>query len=277
MRDNTDRNRTSPFAFTGSKFEFRAIGSSASVSLANTVLSAAVADCLDVIAEAMEKKLKAGSDLKLAVLDVLQKYIIESEPIRYEGNNYSNEWIKEAEKRGLPNIKRTAYALDALMAPKNIEMLIRQKVFSKEELGSHYVTKLEQYVMTLEIEAETLCEVIDTKVIPAAIVYQERLINVIQGLTKMKDMLDVDIPETEVDILRSVTKHIDRLKKGCNKIQKKLTKGLALNDLSEQAKYFADNIVDLLEEVREPADALEVNIADDVWPLPKYSEMLFIL
>ncbi len=172
LRDNTDRNRTSPFAFTGNKFEFRAVGSAASISLPNTVLSAAVADSLDVISNEIESELKKGTEFNAAVLNVLKKHIIETEPIRFEGNNYSKEWEEEAARRGLPNVKRTAYALDAFIAPKNVEMLLRQNVFSKEELEARYHIRLEQYVKTLDIEVDTLCDIIQTSVLPAALKYQ---------------------------------------------------------------------------------------------------------
>jgi len=277
MRDNTDRNRTSPFAFTGSKFEFRAIGSSASVSLSNTILSAAVAESLDLIVADIEEKISDKTDMKQVVLDVLQNYVIDTEPVRYEGNNYCDEWIKEAEKRGLQNVRRTASALKAFIAEKNVKMLKGQNVFSEEELQSHYITKLEQYVKTLEIEAETLCELINTHVIPAGISYQERLIQVVRGLKDIKVLTKLEVPKTEIDLLRHVTRHIDLLKKGCDKIKKILSKGFMIQELPEQAVFLADHLVDLLEEVRKPADVLEQTIADDLWPLPKYTEMLFII
>lgn len=277
LRDNTDRNRTSPFAFTGQKFEFRAIGSSASVSLSNTVLSAAVADSIEIITDDIEACIRKGMELKQAVLEVLQKYVRETEPVRFEGNNYSEEWVLEAERRGLPNIKRTGYALDALVAKKNLKMLKRQKVFSTEELESHYHTKLEQYVKTLEIEVGTFCEIVDTRILPAAIAYQDQLVRVLGGLQNLKGVLGGDIPEAETDILRKVTDLIDQLKKGCEKIRGKMTAGLDVVPLPRRARYFADEVVDLLDEIRQPADALEVMVADDLWPLPKYSEMLFNL
>nr|HPI75051.1 glutamine synthetase III [bacterium] len=161
LRDNTDRNRTSPFAFTGNKFEFRAAGSMASVSLPNTMLNAAVADSLDVLYADLEKEIDKGTDFKTAVIAILRKHIKDTEAIRFNGNNYSKEWEQEAARRNLPNVKNTAYALDSLVAPKNIEMLLRQKVFSKIELESRYHTKLEQYIKTIEIECETMNNMIN--------------------------------------------------------------------------------------------------------------------
>ncbi len=276
-KDNTDRNRTSPFAFTGAKFEFRAIGSSASVSLSNVVLNTAVAESIDVIHADIEKELAKNNDLNKAVLGVLAKVIRETEPIRFEGNNYSEEWAKEAAKRGLPNVKRSAYAFDAFVAPKNMALLTTQSVFMREELEAQYHTSLEQYVKTVEIEAETFCDMIETRIIPAALVYQKRLAESIEGLLDIREVAKIEPPASEIDILKTIVEKIDASRAGCVKIQKELAKGLGVADLSERAKYLSDHIVDRLEQVRLSADALEEIIDDDLWPLPKYSEMLFIM
>ena len=277
LRDNTDRNRTSPFAFTGQKFEFRALGSSTSVSQPNTMLSAAVAESIGLIVDEIEKVTGDGEELNKAVLSVLQKYIIETEPIRFEGNNYSGEWEQEAAKRGLPNVKRTGYALDAMTDEKNIKMLSALNVYAEHEIKSRYFTKLEQYVMALEIEAETFCELIHTRVVPASLTYQQQLIGVVQGLKDLKSVLGSDPSETQVDLLKAVTAKLDAVQTGCIRIQAAVEKGRAIEDLPTQSKYFADEVVDLLAEVREYADAIEGLIPDELWTLPKYSEMLFVM
>lgn len=276
LRDNTDRNRTSPFAFTGNKFEFRAVGSAASISLPNTVLSAAVADSMDVLADEIEAELKKGVEFNAAVLRVLKKYIIETEPIRFEGNNYSKEWEQEAARRGLPNAKRTAYALDALVDPKNMDMLIRKNVFSKEELEARYHIRLEQYVKTLDIEVDTLCDLIQTFVLPAALRYQSYLLTAIKDIQATAQITELNMsPMT--DTLKKVNRAIQDLHTRCKELSAALEKGLQIENDREQAGYFADHIVDLLEKTREPADRLETIIPDDLWPFPKYSEMLFIM
>ncbi len=277
MRDNTDRNRTSPFAFTGSKFEFRAVGSSASVSLANTVLSAAVAESIVLLTEDIESAMKAGSELKDAVLDVLQKYIIETEPIRFEGNNYSKEWEQEAKKRGLPNIKRTAFALDTFIAEKNVRMLKDQCIFTQSEIESRYNTKLEQYITALEIESDTFCDLVDTRVIPAALSYQEKLLGIVREMKSFDSSGADACLEYENNLLKKVNSNIAGLFRGVQQIKKSLTEARDIQSLPDKAKYFSDNIVDLLAEVRAFADELERILPDDLWPLPKYSEMLFIL
>lgn len=277
LRDNTDRNRTSPFAFTGSRFEFRAIGSSASVSLSNAFLNGAVSESIEILIHEIEGKISEGLGLNESVLFVLKKYIIETESIRFEGNNYSEEWEKEAEKRGLPNIKRSARSLNALIDQKNVAMLNNQKIFSQGEIESHYYTKLEQYVKALEIEADTFCEIIDTMIFPSALKYQERLLRVIEGFQRLKESLGLEIPKIELKILKMITKNMEHLQTGCLKIRKEVKKGMAIEDLSERANYFSDQIIDLLEEIRKPADELETLVDDALWPLPKYTEMLFVM
>jgi len=277
FRDHTDRNRTSPFAFTGSKFEFRAIGSSASVSLSNTVLNGAVAESLDLIADDIEQELEKGLGLKETTLKVLRKYIIETEPIRFEGNNYGDEWQKEAAKRGLPNIKRTGYALDALTVHKNRQMLMKQGIFTDEELSSHYLTKLEKYVLTLEIEAETLINMLQTKILPAAIDHQNQLITSVKGLNDLKTQIGYEFNDTALEMLTEFSKTLNETKTANISLKETLSEGLSIDDLPLKAKYFADNIVDKIEDLRQVIDKLESITSDDLWPLPKYSEMLFIL
>ena len=277
LRDYTDRNRTSPFAFTGNKFEFRAIGASASVSLANTVLCAAVADSLDFLTNEIEKEVAKGNERKVAVWTVLRKHIKETEPIRFNGNNYSKEWEQEAARRNLPNIKNTAYALDALVAPKNIEMLVRQRVFTQSELEARYHTKLEQFIKQLQIEAGTMMHMVDILVIPAAIAYQERLVNTIKGLKELEKSLgelDFDI---EVELLKKITRLINQVGGKSKELAAVLARTEGMEDLSKCAKFMADHVRPLMEEIRKPVDELEVIVDDELWPLPRYAEMLFIL
>ena len=209
-------------------------------------------------------------------MSVLKKYIIETEPIRFEGNNYSKEWEEEAEKRGLPNIKRTGYALDALVAEKNIQLLTSQNVFSKPEIESRYHTKLEQYVTAIEIEAATFCDLILTKVAPAAASYQSEMISIVSGLKEL-DVLADENYENEKEILISVTKSINALHQNVKNIKKLMNECEEIENLSEKAKFVSDNIIDALLQARQIADDLELVIPDSMWPLPKYSEMLFIM
>jgi glutamine synthetase len=277
LRDYTDRNRTSPFAFTGNKFEFRAIGSSASVSLSNTVLCSAVADSLDILAGEIEKDVAKGEDLKAAVLKTLRKHIKETEAIRFNGNNYSQEWEKEAARRNLPNVKNTAYALDALVAPKNVEMLLRQRAFSQVELESRYHTKLEQYIKAIQIETDTLIAMVNTMVIPAAVSYQERLVNSLRGLRELQSLTGELALDGEVELLKSVTELINQIRQKSAALAAAMVKAESFEEPSKCAKFIADNVRPLMEELRKPVDELELTVDDECWPLPRYSEMLFLL
>lgn len=274
MRDNTDRNRTSPFAFTGAKFEFRALGSSSSVSLPNTMLSAAVADSLDVIVADIESKLEEGLELKTSVLDVLRSHIEENERIHFEGNNYDPQWEREAEQRGLPNIRRTAHALKALVDPKNVEMLGRQNIFTQHELEARYQTKLEQYSKAIEIEVETFINIARTMILPAACEYQKSLADSIRS---SQELLGTDSVSGQIDRLRDVTRQIELLDSHCRQLSGDLIQAQRIDDPQKQALLFSDSIVDKLMEARLPADRLEEQVEDRLWPLPKYSEMLFIM
>jgi glutamine synthetase len=277
LRDNTDRNRTSPFAFTGQKFEFRALGSASSVSLATTVLSGAFCEAVDLIMDDIEKDISGGSDTNKAVLSVLKKYIKDTDAIRFEGNNYSAEWEEEAKKRKLPNIKKTGYALDALIAPSSIKMFKSQNIFSENEIYGRYYTKLEQYITNLEIEAETLINLLDTHILPPALSFQSQLISAISAAVSLNDAsLDGAVAE-EKEILGRLAKDITEMRKGIKTLSDKLEQAEKVDDLSEKAKFFADNIAELLEEIRIPADDMEKIIPDSLWTLPKYSEMLFIM
>ncbi|MBN1465470.1 glutamine synthetase III [candidate division KSB1 bacterium] len=277
LRDHTDRNRTSPFAFTGQKFEFRAVGSSASVSLPNTILNAAVAESISLLADEIEGALQRGAELKDAALQILQKYIRETEPVRFEGNNYSDDWAREAERRNLPNIKRTAAALRAFVEKKNMHMLIRQGVFTEHEIIARYNTKLEQYITSLQIEADTFCNLIETRVLPAAIDYQEQLLNVVSLMQAVQSSLADAALNHEKALLGQINSSIAELITGCGAIRHAVEKAEAIEALPEKAEQLSDTIVDLLAKVRGPADALECLVPDDLWPLPKYSEMLYVI
>ncbi len=277
LRDNTDRNRTSPFAFTGEKFEFRALGSAASVALTNTLLSAAVADSLDLIHNEIKEQEKETANQKDAIFQVLHKYIVETEPIRFEGNNYSKEWEEEALKRGLPNIKRSGYAYDGFIDPENVEMLERLKVYKRSEIEVRYNIKLEQYITTLEIEAETLINLIQTHVLPSALSFQEKLLNIVKNGKELSSLFSEDTFKVEIALIHSVSEKIIKLKELCSKTNKTISAANKIENLSEKAKYFSDNLVNLINETRIPADELEELVPDDLWSLPKYQEMLFVM
>ena len=276
-KDNTDRNRTSPFAFTGNKFEFRAPGSNASVSLTNTILSGAVSESLNLIADDIESELENKEEFDQAVLKVIKKYIIETEPVRFEGDNYSDEWVEEAEKRGLPNLKTSGYAFDALLADKNIEMLKDRGIFDEIELRSLYNTKQEKYITELEIEAKTLINIINTKILPNAVQYQSELMETVKKASDLKENMGIDTGQDCKEILQEVSTIISSIRDNISILQEQLKKADEIGALSDMAKFYSDEIVPQLDKLRQPVDKLEAIFPDQDWPLPKYSEMLFLI
>lgn len=272
LQDNTDRNRTSPFAFTGNKFEFRALGSSASVSTPATLLNAAVAESFEIITKEIESKMKKDSDIKDACFSVLKKYIKETKPVCFNGDNYSEDWVKEAEKRGLPNLKNTASSLPAYIAKKNVDMLTRLKIFTKEEIYSRYNIKLERYCNTIAIEYKTLKTMANTMILPAAVDYQNILIGTVSGLKQ----LGIGCEE-QTRRLSTVSEHIEALSKALSKLDKKIEKAESEHDEQKKALFLTDTLIPVMNAIRENCDALEELVPDQDWPLPKYREMLFIM
>jgi glutamine synthetase len=256
-----DRNRTSPFAFTGNKFEFRALGSSMSLSLPNTVLNTIVADAIDYLAEELEDALEGGAELEAALRPILQRSYAANKQIVFGGDNYSEEWHAEAEKRGLLNLSTTPDALPYLIADDVEEVFSNYGVLSPRELQSRYEVFLEQYVTKLNIEAETAASIARTMIIPAA----ARYIALLAG---------AQLPELagEVKAVLSTTVEALRRLEAANEAENQPDD----EDILKQAEYIRDTVIPAMSTVREGADELERLVADDLWPLPKYSEILFI-
>jgi glutamine synthetase len=264
-----DRNRTSPFAFTGNRFEFRAVGSNQSIAWPLVVMNVIVADSLDFIATELEKE-TGGDPAKLndAVAKVLQGIALEHDAIVFGGNGYSEEWHAEAEKRGLPNLRNTLDALPALKDPANIAVLGKYKVLSEREVLSRYEIWLERYCRDINTEGLLALEIAKTKILPAALAYQSQLSTLalnLKGLGKT--------PSTE--LLDDVIGLTTSLEKGITVLEHALEHEGG-DDLMEHALHFRDKVVKAMLEVRVAADALEHVVADELWPLPTYQEMLFI-
>lgn len=262
MKDNTDRNRTSPFAFTGNKFEFRAVGSSASTAFPITLLNAAVADGFsDLIAELEKKK---------PVLEVVRDAIRETRAIRFEGNNYSEEWVKEAEKRGLLNLRKTPEALAELAKPKAKEMLTGLGVFTEAELASRFHVRTERYVKNLLIEVDSLRTIVDTQILPACYLYHGKLASSVASAKAA----GVPAPQMETlvrlsTLLATLQTKRASLEAGMRKVESQAAE-------EEKAKTLATDASIAMADVRSVCDELEAIVADDFWPLPKYREMLFL-
>jgi glutamine synthetase len=270
-KDNTDRNRTSPFAFTGNKFEFRAVGSSASIAFPIVLLNAAVAEALDEITEQIRSSAKRGKSTDDVVLGVVQEAFKETAAIRFEGNNYSEEWVKEAAKRGLPNLRRSPEALEQLTTKQSRALLTKLGVFNKAELESRYHVRLERYVKDMLIEMHTLKEMIDTLVLPAAFAYSSSLVS---AAAHAKTAGVKSIPQ--IAAANEIGGMIDDLREGRDTLEKVIEQAEGMHeDLPKQAKLLTSAGADAMAEVRGCSDALELKIADELWPLPKYREMLF--
>jgi glutamine synthetase len=270
MRDNTDRNRTSPFAFTGNKFEFRAVGSTASTAFPMTLLNAAVADGFSEITESLKKRLKAGKALDAAALEVLREAIQETKTIRFEGNGYSEEWVKEAEKRGLPNLRKTPEALAELVTPSSKKMLSALGVFAEDELTSRWHVRVERFVKNLLIEVDTLRSMIDTQILPACFGYYGELAGAVSSAKA------AGVPAPQMETLKTLAKLIEALQAKRATLETAFHKVEKLGDENEKAKLLSRNVSDAMADLRVTCDELEAVVADDYWPLPKYREMLFL-
>ncbi|MEP6990760.1 MAG: glutamine synthetase III [bacterium] len=270
-KDNTDRNRTSPFAFTGNKFEFRAVGSSASIAFPIVLLNAAVAEALGELTEQIAGSMKRGKSVDDVVLGVVREAFKETASVRFEGNNYSDEWVKEAEKRGLPNLRRSPEALEQLLSRQSRALLTKLGVFTKAELESRYHVRLERYIKDMLIEAHTLKEMIDTIILPASFGYSGAL------AASAAHAISAGIKSTpQVAAANEVGAKIETLRKRRDALDDLLTKAEAMHDdAPKQAKLLTGAVADAMAAAREASDALELTVSDEMWPLPKYREMLF--
>ncbi len=271
QRDNTDRNRTSPFAFTGQKFEYRAVGSSASIAFPIALLNTAVAESIGDLTADLREALKKTKSVDDAVLKVVRPAFKESSPVRFEGNNYSEEWVKEAKKRGLPNLRRTPEALKELVTRQSRALLTKLGVLTKEELESRYHVRVERYVKDMLIELHTMREIVDTLVIPAAYGYLSQLSD---AASKAKTGGIAVIPQ--VTTANQVGELVQELQEYREDLSDVIARAEAMHDdPSGQAELLTSEGADTMAEVRKVSDALELIVGDDYWPLPKYREMLF--
>ncbi|HEX6024410.1 MAG TPA: glutamine synthetase III, partial [Solirubrobacter sp.] len=254
-----DRNRTSPFAFTGNKFEFRALGSSMSLAMPNTVLNTIVAEAIDDLADKLEAATSGGASLEEGVLEVVKRSWVENNRIVFTGDNYSEEWHAEAERRGLANLKQSPDALPWLIADSTIDVFGRYEVLSERELHSRYEVAVEQYVTTINIEGETAASIARTMLLPAAVRWLGTLKEV--GITKLAEESSALVDELVEKIFELETANRDHPEDV---------------DILEEAKYVQSTVIPAMAAVREVADKLERIVPDDLWPLPKYSEILFI-
>ena len=266
-KDNTDRNRTSPFAFTGNKFEFRSVGSSQSIATPNFIINTIVAETLSQIADRLEK----AQDFKAEVNAVVKEIIKNHKRIIFNGNNYSEEWVAEAERRGLPNLKTTVDAIPVLIAEKNIKVLEKHGVLNRAEVLSRYEICLENYVKTIRIEALTMIEMASRQILPASLAYVGKVADTVASLKAAG--ADSSFAKEELDELVSLT---SSLKAAIDKLSAKLEEVDAHEgDSLEHARAYKDVIIPLMNELRAFADKLETMVDASLWPIPTYGDLLF--
>nr|WP_239651510.1 hypothetical protein [Neosynechococcus sphagnicola] len=267
-KDPGDRNRTSPFAFTGNRFEFRAVGSGQSVAGPLVAMNTILADSLNWMADKLETALEKGTELNTAIHTVLKEVMDEHGAVVFNGNGYSEEWHKMAEERGLANLHTTADALPVLKEPYIEELFQKMGVLSPVELASRFETYSEQYILSIEVEAKLVVSMAKTAIYPAATRYLSDLSSTIAGLKE----IGVEFEDESLKKVASLTQSMMDL-------VSKLSLALSKHDFAtpeDHMQYLAKTVRPLMDGVREYADALEGEVADDLWPLPTYQEMLFI-
>ena len=274
LLDNTDRNRTSPFAFTGNKFEFRAVGSSANSSAPMTVLNSIMADQLISFKKEVDSLVAKGEKKDVAILTILKRYIKESKAIRFEGNGYSLEWEKEAAKRGLANIKTTPKALDAYVSKKTSDLFTRNNIFNPVEIHARHEIMLENYMKKLQIESRIIGELVTSSVIPASVSYQNTLIENVKGLKEIG--LTKAAYEPQFELLKKISEHISIIKKSVDEMTEERKKANTIADSRKLAIAYDEKVKPYFETIRYNVDKLELIVGDEYWPLPKFRELLFL-
>lgn len=274
LLDNTDRNRTSPFAFTGNKFEFRAVGSSANCSSAMIVLNAIVADQLVDFKTKVDALIEKGKKKEVAIVEIIREYITASKAIRFEGNGYSQEWEDEAARRGLSNVRTTPQALDFYVSAQSEEMFIRNGIFSRVELHARHEILLEEYTKKIQIEARVLGDLANNHVIPTAVAYQNKLINNIKGLREL-GLDEQEYSNETLDSIKAISKHVNIIRKNVDEMIEQRKVANKVEDARERAIMYCDVVRSYFDTIRYSVDKLELMVDDEDWPLVKYREMLF--
>ncbi len=276
MLDNTDRNRTSPFAFTGNKFEFRAVGSSANCAGPMTVLNTIVAAQLRSFKKNVDALIDKGTKKDEAILRVLRDVIVESRSIRFEGNGYGEEWVKEAAKRGLNNLKDTPRALDVWKRKETRQLFADMGVLSAVEMEARHEIELHSYTLKIQIESRVAGDLAKNHIVPTAIVYQNRLLENVRGL---RDILPADRAKkasaTQVQLIEEISERLGAIMTMVEEMTEERRKANVIVDARERAIAYCDKVKPYLESIRYQSDKLELLVDDELWPLPKMRELLF--
>ncbi|MCB0699752.1 MAG: glutamine synthetase III [Chitinophagales bacterium] len=274
LLDNTDRNRTSPFAFTGNKFEFRAVGSEANCASPMIVMNTIMADTLKKFKADVDALIEKGDKKEIAIMQVLRQYIADSKKIRFEGDNYSEAWAKEAEKRGLNNKKTTPEALKFYETEAAKTLFINNEIYTERELAARVEIMLEDYVKKIQIEARMMGYIATNHILPAAINYQNTLIESVKGM--MDIGLDKKTFKAQIDIIESINGHIQVVKDEVEAMIDARKKANNVDDMHKKADMYCNEVKPYFDKIRYHIDKLELIVDDKLWPLPKYREMLFL-
>jgi glutamine synthetase len=274
LLDNTDRNRTSPFAFTGNKFEFRAVGSSANCANCMTILNTIMAETLSSFKKEVDAHIEKGDKKEVAIMQVIKQYIKHSKKILFEGDGYSEEWQQEAAKRGLPNLKTTPVALDPMVTEKAKKLFEKHDVYSHSELEARHEIELEKYIKMVQIEGRVIGDLAGNHILPAAIRYQNILIDNIRGL---KDLgIGEKAYKAQLNVLEEISEHINQVQSLASQMTEARKKANALEHSREKAVAYCNDVKPFFDEIRYHVDKLELLVDDSIWELPKYRELLFL-
>jgi glutamine synthetase len=275
MIDNTDRNRTSPFAFTGNKFEFRAVGSTANCGHPMTVLNTIIADTLNKFAAEVDALIAKGEKKEIAIMQVIQKYIVSSKKILFEGDGYSDAWHEEAEKRGLPNLKTTPVALDAMVSDKAKKLFSENGIYTHGELEARHEIELEKYIKKVQIEARLMGDLATNHIIPASIKYQNELLKNVSLLKEAA--LPENLYKGQMTLLTEVSTHIQEVYDNVHEMVEARKVANNINDTRAKAIAYEANVkTQYFDKIRYHVDKLEELVDDELWTLPKYRELLFL-
>ncbi|MFA8450063.1 MAG: glutamine synthetase III [Bacteroidales bacterium] len=277
LLDNTDRNRTSPFAFTGNKFEFRAVGSTMNPASPMFVLNTIIADALVQFNNNVEAKIEEGAKKETAIFETIQEFSVDSRRIRFEGNNYSEEWVEEAKKRGLSNHADTYDAMQVIKHENVCDLFTKHEVFNSTELRARYEIMMESFTKTIQIESRLMGDMAINHIVPTAIKYQNVLIKNAQGL---RDVLDEktfsQLAQSQIQNIKTISLHIESIKNNVEEMIEARKKANVLPTTEEKAYAYAKTVRPFLDVIRKAVDYLELMVDDELWPLPKYRELLFM-
>ena len=274
--DNTDRNRTSPFAFTGNRFEFRAVGSSQNVASAVYVVNTAVAEALLEFRSEVDIQEAAGIDRSTAVMNTVRKFISESKDIMFEGNGYSKEWEDESARRGLRAVRNVPEAYEVYHEQQTVDLFRNMGVLAPNEVEARFEILNETYVKKLQIEARVIGDICLNHVIPAAVKYQNLLIENVKGMKEVFGESYLEVCQSELKTLQKISKYINDISNDVEALVESRKKANRIEDIAQRAKVYSHEVKDMMDKVRYSADHLEMIVDDEMWPMPKYRELMFI-